>query len=245
LDRSTDDEPRDTKDNATREDEARRRSKNKRRPQGSTPPDDGPLPGRGPAADARKWLPSGKRGQRSARRAERDRFHPTEETTRTRRGLPSRSPRPKARAGSAPAALGGGEPPGTVGGATRPGSWSRGARRGAAGAVVGAVATWLATGEPPSAGEVVVSVMPILGAENHGETVIPIILMVAGWKVTLAVGGAYAVYKYAEAVQEQPILAVPPAAAGLGVPAHTLGAKGGYGNLLCYPGKPGCGPRRR
>jgi hypothetical protein len=112
-----------------------------------------------------------------------------------------------------------------------------------------AVATaWVANGKPPSAAEVVVSAVPIVGvasAKDHGEAVIPIILMFAGWKVTIAVGAAYAVYKYGEAVQEQPILAIPPAAAGLGVPAHTLGAKGGYGNLLCYPGKPGCGPRRR
>jgi RHS repeat-associated protein len=248
LDRSGDDDPRDEREKSKREGEALKRDKNKQRPNGTTPPDDGPLPGRGPGSDSRRWLPSGKRGQRSARRTERGRFHPSEETTRSRRGLPPRTPRPKAASGSAPAAVGGGgKPPagGDGGGSGRGGALGRGARRGAAGALVYGLGSWLVEGEPPSPGDVAVAAMPILAAEDHGDTVIPIILMFAGWKVTLVVAGGYAVYAYAEAVQEQPVLAVPPAAAGMGAPAHSLGARGGFGNLLCYPGKPGCGRRRR
>ena len=149
--------------------------------------------------------------------------------------------------GSAPAAVGGGDAGGAAGSGTRTGS-SRGARRGVVGAAFAVGVAWATNGEPPSPAEVVVSAVPILNvasAKDHGETVIPIIVMLLGWKATVVTGAAYGVYKYGEAVQEEPILAIPPAAAGLGAPAHTLGAKGGYGNLLCYPGKPGCGSRRR
>ena len=70
-----------------------------------------------------------------------------------------------------------------------------------------------------------------------------------GWGILLvgAVGGGIVGSEVgreiAGTLYENPILAIPPAAAGMGAPAHTLGAKGGYGNLLCYPGRPGCGRR--
>jgi hypothetical protein len=102
--------------------------------------------------------------------------------------------------------------------------------------------TWATQGKAPDAADVVQSVpiVSLASAKDHGETVIPIILLFAGWEVGVGVAAGVGVVKYAEAVQEEPILAVPPAAAAVGQPAHALGAKGGYGNLLCYPGKPGC-----
>ena len=205
-----------------------------------------PGSGSGPAADTKKWLPSGKRGQRSPRRADRDRFHPSEETTRRRRGQP-RSGRPAGREARLPPPSAAATPEGERDRGHGPDLVSRGCR-GVVGAAFAVGVAWATNGEPPSPAEVVVSAVPILNvasAKDHGETVIPIIVMLLGWKATVVTGSAYGVYKYGEAVQEEPILAIPPAAAGLGAPAHTLGAKGGYGNLLCYPGKPGCGSRRR
>jgi RHS repeat-associated protein len=225
------DDDRDARDKEIRDEESRRRGKNKEGPGGSRP-------GPGGAPDetpSKKWLPSGKRGQRSARRAEADRFHPTEETTRQRRGLPRR-PSPR---GSSPTRAGG---TGGAGGAGRAPRLR--VRGGGAGGLAGAVLfNWATEGKAPDPVDVVVTAIPIVNvatAKDHGDSVIPIIILVAGWKATVLTVAGVAVYKYIEAVQEQPILAVPPAAAGLGQSAHTLGAKGGYGNLLCYPGKAGC-----
>jgi hypothetical protein len=61
-----------------------------------------------------------------------------------------------------------------------------------------------------------------------------------GWAVVLVilweVAGKPAVETYWEALKEDPIgIGIPPVgAAARGMGAHTLGAKGGYRNLVCY-----------
>jgi RHS repeat-associated protein len=129
--------------------------------------------------------------------------------------------------------------------------------RGAGTAVaVTALLSLLIKGELPDAKDLVAGLHPVgamVQAKDHNGTVVPIILFVTGHAImNFLKSGAVAAAPVA-AEGGSVVFPVAAAAVGLaygvpqagarGISAHMLGAKGGWGNLLCYPGLPCAGKK--
>ncbi len=101
--------------------------------------------------------------------------------------------------------------------------------------------TFAIEGRAPSAGEVAGAAYPPLAlvqAKNHDDTVIPILTWFGGPMAFRAIASVPLLPQVGMATVS--LTYGVPQASARGMAAHMLGAKGGYANLLCYPGKPGC-----
>jgi RHS repeat-associated protein len=127
--------------------------------------------------------------------------------------------------------------------AARGGRASAHVKAAAVGALITIFVSLVVKGELPSAQELVIGAVPVLGiaqAKNHDETVVPTILYVLGPYLVKPAAVAAPVAIPVAAATAALVYGVPQASAR-GMAAHFLGAKGGYSNLVCaYPGLHPC-----
>ena len=149
------------------------------------------------------------------------------------------------------AALGPGETPA----ATGPSAIGGRVRGAAIGVAITIGVELVSTGELPPAEDILVAAaagaFPVLGvitSKNEGQAMFAATLWIAAKSAPAVVTSGAAAVAAPLAMGALAVAGVgwaAPQVGARGMSAHALGAKGGWGNLLCYPGKPGCGPRRR